>query len=108
MITIENAGPVHVGTAGGELWLTNAGSWSLGSALYVRVGTVTNTLQSYADGARVLVDGSGGCQVVNGPDLVGAGVFGFAVGLTSVGIVIALRAVWRGFSRIAVGSVGLD
>lgn len=97
MITVEcGTSPVYVGTADGEICLNAAGSWHLADCTYVAVGTnAAVQLGAVRDGAIVLVDFGGAIRVTEGPDIEGSAVFGFGLAVSSIGLVLGIRWVFR-------------
>lgn len=98
MITIQTTVPAIVGLpGGGEVYLASAGQWSLSGASYVTVGTnaQVNLPVDMRTGACVLVDGSGLVGVVDGPDLVGSSIYGFALAFSTIGVWLGIKYAWR-------------
>jgi len=96
MITIQTQGETFVGTGDGELYFPSAGSWSVSNVTYVSWRTNADvTLGVLRDGATVSIDGSGIVSVVDGPDLIGASVAGFVLALSTLGVMLGIKFVFR-------------
>lgn len=109
MITFINGGPVLlVGYGAVELGFTNAGTYVLPDGATRVSGISSNFVDlTVRSGAVVTVDSAGAVRVVDGPDLLGAGVYGFAVGVSVIGLVLFIRWATRAFmgaARIHVSS----
>jgi len=105
MITLQTATNVFVGVDGGELYLV-AGGWSLTNVSYVQVGTNSQVeVPVLRDGAVVIVDSGGLVSMVDGPDLIGAGVQGFTLAMMTVGLVLGVRyAMRKALAGLSLGS----
>lgn len=105
MITLETQGPVVVGTEGGEFAVTNAGRWTFTDVTYVSGPGWTNyhTNAGLRDGAVIMVDISGRVAVTDGPDLVGNSILGFSLAISTIGVAMAVRWVWR--KALAAGNI---
>lgn len=105
MITVQNQGPVVVGTESGEVALTNVGSWVFTDLQYVTGPGWTNfhTNQGLRDGAVILVDVSGRVQVTDGPDLVGMSILGFSLAISSIGVAMGIR--WAMRKTLSAGGI---
>lgn len=105
MVTIQSGGGiVIVGTSGGELAFTNAGTWSVSDCLYVAYGTNASvSFTNLVDGSSVVVDAVGGVQVVAGPDLLTYSAAGFSLAITTVGIILGIK--WALRRVLSAGNV---
>lgn len=96
MITIQTHVPVTVGTSSGTVSLTN-GVWTV-----LDVTTLAGTNVTVRSGGVVLVDAAGAIHLTDGPDLAGASVGGFGLGIGTVGVMLGILWVWRRmFGRVA-------
>lgn len=96
MITIANQGMTFVGTSGGEFALTNPGVTFFQSVTYVQGGTNAQVdCSQLRDGSRVTVDAGGLVSISESPDLVAAFLAGGVLALGTVGLLLALRAIYR-------------
>lgn len=96
MITLQNSTGIFAGTLQGELWLPVAGSWPLTNLTYVATGTNAQVdLPVLRDGAVVVVDGAGLVSVVDGPDLIGASVYGFSLAIMTIGLWLGIRFAFK-------------
>lgn len=103
MITVETQVPLFVGTDAGERYVPEAGRWSFSSVTYVSRGD-TNTPVSFTnlnDGCLISVDGGGLVDVTLGPDVAYWVINGFTVAILSLGIMMAIRWVFRRMSAAA-------
>lgn len=93
MITVQTQGEAYVGLPGGkEIYLPNYGSWQFSNVVYVASSTNADvSLPTLRSGAVVTVDPWGQVSWVDGPDLIGTSVEGFALAIVSLGVFMGIR-----------------
>ena len=104
MITLElGCSPVFVGVTNAlEQFYTNMGTFHLDGVTYVAPLTAGHTDVSFLrDGAVVSVTGDGTVFYTDGPDLVWAVSAGFALAITTVGFILAIRRLAGWFGGLA-------
>lgn len=97
MITIENQVWAFVGTTEGELGLTNTGIWRLPNCQYIAADTnlAVEFPGGLQDGTFVMIDAGGQVIVQPPPDFANAGAHGIGLAFMTVGMILALKYVWR-------------
>lgn len=101
MITVQNdCHPIYVMVGTNEFCLTNHSVWSFTRVDTIAAGTnVAVDVGTLRTGAHIVVDEGGRLTVVDGPDLVGSGVLGFATVIGSLGTLMFIRWLGRWFRR---------
>jgi len=105
MITLQLSTNTFTGIQGSEFYLS-AGQWQLTNLVYVQVGTNSQVdVPVLRDGAVVVVDASGLVTMVDGPDLIGAGMQGFTLAIMTIGLWLGIRfAMKKALSGANLGS----